>query len=71
MSEDLGTEEVPNGVNEITSDAPSKEGTPQTMAGLQDHKLDQPPNQCEASFGAGMSIVEQSCNCIVLIAKLI
>ena len=43
MSEDLGTEEVPNGVNEITSDAPSKEGTPQTMPGLQDHKLDQPP----------------------------
>ena len=53
-----------NGVNEIT-----KEGIPQTMAGLQDHKLDQPPNQSDASFGAGLSIVEQSCNCIVLITK--
>ena len=45
MSENLGTEEVANGVDQITSDTPTKEGKPRTMPGLQDHKLDQPPKQ--------------------------
>ena len=53
MSEDLGTEEVANGVDQITS----KEGKPQKMSGLLDHKLDQPPKQGDASFGAGQSTV--------------
>ena len=65
MLEDLGTEEVANGVDQVTS----KEGKPQTMSGLQDHKLDQLPKQGDASFGAGRSTVEQIFNCRVILAK--
>ena len=48
---------------------PNKEGTPQTMPGLQDHKLDQPRKQDGASFGAGRSTVEQIFGCRVILAK--
>ena len=51
MSEDLGTEEVANGVDQITSDTPTKEGKPLTMPGLQEHTLDQSSKQSVASFG--------------------
>ena len=37
--------------------------------GLQDHKVDQPPKQGAASFGAGLSTVERIFDCRVLIAK--
>ncbi len=50
-------------------DTITKEGKPQTMSGLQDHKLDQPHKQCAASFGVGRSIVEHIFNCRVIIAK--
>ena len=50
-------------------DTITKEGKPQTMSGLQDHKLDQPPKQGDASFGAGASTVEHIFNCGVIIAK--
>ncbi len=69
MSEDVGTEEVANGVDQIISDTPIKEGKPQTMPGLQDHTIDQPPKQSDASFGAGHSTVEHIFNCRVVIAK--
>ena len=69
MSEDLGTEEVVNGVDQITRDTPTKEGKPHTMPGPQDHKVDQPPKQRDASFGAGRSTVEQIFNCIAITAK--
>ena len=39
------------------------------MPGLQDHKLDQPPKQGAARFGAGLSTVEQIFNCRVILAK--
>ena len=65
MSEDLGTEEVANGVDQITS----KEEKPHTVSGLQDHKLDQPPKQGDASFRAGQNTVAQIFNCRVIIAK--
>ncbi len=52
MSEDLGTEELVNGEDQITSDTPTKEGKPQTMPGRQqDHNIDQPTKQSVASFG--------------------
>ena len=56
-------------MDQITSDTITKEGKPQTMSGLQDHKLDQPHKQCAASFGVGRSIVEHIFNCRVIIAK--
>ena len=65
MPEDLGIEEVANGVDQITT----KEGKPQTMSGLQDHKLDQRSKQGDASFGAEASTVEHIFNCRVIIAK--
>ena len=46
-----------------------KEEKPQTMQGLQDLKLDQPPKQGAASFGAGRSRVELIFNGRVIIAK--
>ena len=70
MSEDEGTEAL-NGVDQITSGThrPTKEGKRQTMPGLQAHKVDQPPKQGDASFGAGRSTVGQILNCRVIIAK--
>ena len=56
-------------MDQITSGTITKEGKPQAMPGLQDHKLDQPPKQGAASFGAGQSTVEQIFNCRVIIAK--
>ena len=69
MLDDLGTEEVANGVDQITNDTITKEGKPHAMPGLQDHKLDQPPKQGAASFGAGQSTVEHVFNRRVIIAK--
>ena len=66
MSEDLGTEEVTNGVDQITSDTPRDASD---NPGLQDHKVDQPFKQSDASFGAGRSTVEQTFNCKVIIEK--
>ena len=37
--------------------------------GLQDHKVDQPPTQGDASFGAGRSTVGQIFDCRVILAK--
>ena len=45
MSEDLGTEEVANGVDQITSDYPNQRRDASDSLGLQDHKVDQPPKQ--------------------------
>ena len=42
-----------NGVEQITSDTITKEGKPQAMPGLQDHKLDQPPKLGDASSEQG------------------
>ena len=58
MSEDLGTEEVASGVDNITSEYPHQRRDPSDNLGLQDHKVDQPPKQGDASFGAGRSTVE-------------
>ena len=69
MSEDLGTEEVANGVEHITSDTITKEGKPRAMPIQQDHKLDQPPKLGDASFGAGQYTTERMFNCRVMIAK--
>ncbi len=60
MSEYLGTEEVANGVDQITSDTITKEGKPQTMPGLQYYKLDRPTKLGDASVGAGQSTVEET-----------
>ena len=54
-----------NGVDQITSN----EEKPQTMSGLHDHELDQPPKQGDASFRAGQSTAEQIFNCRVTMAK--
>ena len=69
MSEDLGTEEVANGVDQITSDYPNQRRDASDNIGLQDHKVDQPPKQGDASFGAGRSTVEQIFDCRVIIEK--
>ena len=69
MSEDLGTEEVANGVDQITSDYPYQRRGASDNLGLQYHKVDQPPKQGDPSFGAGWSIVEQILHCRVIIAK--
>ena len=69
MSEDLGTEEVANGVAQITSDTPTKEWKHQSIPGLQYHKLDQPPKIDDASFGAERYTAEHIFNCRVMIAK--
>ena len=69
LSEDLGTEEMANGVDYITNDSITKDENPQTMSGLQNHKLDQPSKLGDASFGAGQSTVEQIFNCKVVHAK--
>ena len=45
-----------NGVEQITSDTITKEGKPQAMPRLQDHKIDRPPKLGDASFGAGQYI---------------
>ena len=66
MSEDLGTEEVANGVGQITSEYPHQRRDASDNLGLQDHKVDQPPKQGEASFGAGRSTVEHSFDCRVI-----
>ena len=58
-----------NGVEQITSDTITKEGKPQALARLQDHKLDQPPKLGDASFGAGQYSAERIFNCRVMIAK--
>ena len=69
MSEDLGTEEVVNGVDQITSEYPYQRRNASDNLGLQDHKVNQPPKQGDASFGAGRSTVEQIFDCRVIIAK--
>ena len=69
MSEVLGIEEVANGVDHITSEYPHQRRDTSDNLGLQDHKVDQPPKQGDASFGAGRSTVEQILDCRVKIAK--
>ena len=69
MSEDLGTEEVVNGVDQITSEYPYQRRNASDNLGLQDHKVNQPPKQGDASFGAARSTVEQIFDCRVIIAK--
>ena len=69
MSEDLGTEYVASGVEQITSDTIAKEGKPQAMPRLQDHKLDRSRKLADASFGAGQYTAESIFNCRVMIAK--
>ena len=51
MSEDLGTEEVANGVDQITGDTITKDVKYRTMPGLHDHKIDQSSKQGVARFG--------------------
>ena len=63
MSDDLGTEEVANGVDNITSEYPHQRRDPSYNLGLQDHKVGQPPEQGDASFGAGLSTVEHIFGC--------
>ena len=58
-----------SGEEQITSDTITKEGKPQTMPRLQDHKFDQPPKLGDASFGAGQYTAEGIFNCRVMIAK--
>ena len=69
MPEDLGTEEVVNGVDQITSEYPHQRRNASDNLGLQDHNVDQPPKQCDASFGSGRSTVEQIFDSRVIIAK--
>ena len=69
ISEDLGTEEVANGVGQITSEYPYQRRDASDNPGLQDHNVDQPPKQGDASFGAGRSTVEYIFDCRVIIAK--
>ena len=45
-----------NGVEQITSDTITKEGKPEAMQILQDHKLEQPRKLGDASFGAGQYV---------------
>ena len=59
MSEHPGTKEVANGVDQIISEYPYQRMDASANLGLQDHKVDQPPKQGDASFGAGRSTVEQ------------
>ena len=62
---------VAKGMDQITSDTPTKEGKPHTMPGVQDNKLDQPPNKALQALeqeGVGPT-VEQIFNCRVIIAK--
>ena len=42
LSEDLGTEEVANGVDQITSEYTYQRRDASDNLGLQDHKVDQP-----------------------------
>ena len=58
MSEDLGTEKVANGVDQITSEYHFQRRDASDIVGPQDHKVDQPPKQGDASFGAGRSTVD-------------
>ena len=69
MSEDLGTEVGANGVDQITSEYPYQRRDASDNLGMQDHNVDQPPKQGDASFGAGRSTVEQIFDCRVIIAK--
>ena len=69
MSEDLGTEEVANGVDQITSEYPYQRRDASDNIGLQNHRVDQPPKQGEATFGAGRSTVEHIFDCRVIHAK--
>ena len=69
MSEDLATEEVANGVDQITSEYPYQRRNASDNLGLPDHKVDQPPKQGNTSIGVGRSTVEQIFDCRVTIAK--
>ena len=69
MSEHLGTEEVANRVDQITSEYPYQRRDASDNLGLHDHKVDQSPKQGDASFGAGRSTVEQIFDFRVIIAK--
>ena len=69
MSDDMGTEEVANGVDKIISEYPYQRRDASDNQGLQDHKVDQPPKQGDASFGAGRNTVELTFDCRVIIAK--
>ena len=69
MSEDVGVEEVANGVDQITNEYPYQRRDASDNLGLQDHKVDQLPKEGDVSFGAGWSTVEQIFDCRVIIAK--
>ena len=69
MSEDVGIEEVANGVDQITNEYPYQRRDASDNLGLQDHKVDQSPKEGDVSFGAGWSTVEQIFDCRVIIAK--
>ena len=69
MSEDMGTEEVANGVDQITSEYHYQRRDASDNLGLQDHKVDQPPKQGDVSFGAGWGTVKQIFDCRVIIAN--
>ena len=69
MSEHLGTEEVANGVDQITNEYPYQRRDASDNLGLQDHKVDQPPKQGDATVGVGRRPVEQIFDCILIIAK--
>ena len=57
MSEYLGTEEVANGVNKITSDTPTKEGTPQTIQDCRTIRLTSHPSKAmQASEHDGVQL---------------
>ena len=69
MSEDVGIEEVANGVDQITNEYPYQRRDASDNLGLQDHKVDQSPKEGDVSFGAGRSTVEQIFDCRVIFAK--
>ena len=60
MSGDLGTEDVANGVDQITSEHPYQ---------IRDNLGLRPIRAGDASFGAGRSTVEHIFDCRVIIAK--
>ena len=57
------------GVDQTTSEYPYQRRDVSDNLGLQNHRVDQPPKQGDASFGAGRSTVEQIFDCRVIIAK--
>ncbi len=62
-------EEMASGVNQLPSDTRTNEGSLRQYQDCRTIKLDQPPRQGDASFGAGQSTVEQIFICRLIIAK--